>query len=86
MCSAGNQVCQTDGGLRGAGEVGAGGAFTVAARRLSVGMLTHAAASTNMPAHATHLWKQAGTTRARQTPLRLRARRWDASSTTHLCP
>lgn len=85
-CYAGNQVCQTDGGLGGAGEVGADGAFTVAVRRLSVGMLTHSAASTNMPAHVTHLWKKAGTTHTQQTRLRLRARRWDASSPTRLCP
>lgn len=42
---------------RGTGDVRANGAFTVAARRLSVGMLTLATASTNMPAHATHVWK-----------------------------
>lgn len=51
-------MCQTDGGFGGAGDVGANGAFTVAVRRLCVGMLTHAAASTNMSAHATHVWKK----------------------------
>lgn len=51
----------------GAGDVRANGAFTVAAHRRSVGMLTLAAASTNMPAHATHVWKQVITTRMRQT-------------------
>lgn len=66
-------MCQTDGGLGGAGDVGANGAFTVAVHCLSVGMLTHAAASTNMPAHATHVWKKAITTHIRQTELQLRA-------------
>lgn len=71
---------------RGADDVGANGAFTVAVHRLSVGMLTLAAASTNMPAHATHVWKEAAKTRMRQTELRPHACGSGTSSTTRLCP
>lgn len=47
--------------LRGAGEVSAYDVFTVVVCRLFVGMLIHAAVSTNMPAHVTNVWKKATT-------------------------
>lgn len=86
MCQAGNQVCQTDGGLGGAGDVGANGAFTVAVRCLSIGMLTHAAMSTHMPAHVSDVREKAETTHVRQTEIRLCPRCLDTYLTTRLCP